>query len=203
MRPPEHRRWFWAMHLFGKPYADEWLGDVTCGSDNRAGSAAGATHASGNRIRLCLGRRFRASHTRSTDPHTQSRRCLPNTARNAPCGWKARRRQVQNSYHLCCGEGKTPRISSLIICESGAHLFVAWCSRIVGCACMRPEVLGTCHRPHSQTATGRQEPSWQQAGKGERCRRSGATSHFVEGARTATSRSVQGALRDRTSAIGE
>jgi hypothetical protein len=43
----------------------------------------------------------------------------------------------------------------------------------------------------------------QQAGNGNRCRRSGATSHFVEGARAATSRSVQGALRDPTSAIGE
>jgi hypothetical protein len=107
------------------------LCDGTCGSDNRAGSAARATHASGNRIRLCLGRWFRASHTRSTDPHTQSRRCLPNTARNAPCGWKGWRRQVQNSYHLCCGEGKTPRISSLSICESGAHLFAAWCLRII------------------------------------------------------------------------
>ena len=113
------------------------LCDGTCGSDNRAGSGGRATHASGNRIRLCHGRRFRASHTRSADPRTQSRRCLPNTARNAACGWKAWRRQVQTSYHLCCGEGKTPRISSLSICESGAHLFAAWCSRIIGCACMR------------------------------------------------------------------
>jgi hypothetical protein len=64
------------------------LCDGTCGSDNRAGSAARATHASGNRIRLCHGRRFRASHTRSTDPRTQSRRCFPNTGRNAACGWK-------------------------------------------------------------------------------------------------------------------
>ena len=64
------------------------LCDVTCGSDDRAGSGGRATHASGNRIRLCHGRWFRASHTRSTDPRTQSRRWLPNTARNAPCGWK-------------------------------------------------------------------------------------------------------------------
>jgi hypothetical protein len=166
-----------AKDLVADRRSDAGLCDGTRGSDNRAGSAARATHASGNRIRLCLGRRFRASHTRSTDPHTQSRRCLPNTARNAPCGWKARRRQVQTSYHLCCGEGKTPRISGLSLCEPGAHLFAAWCSRIIGCACMRPEVLGTCHRPHSQTATGRQKPSWQEAGNGERCRRrSGATS---------------------------
>jgi hypothetical protein len=117
------------------------LCDVTCGSDHRAGSGGRATHASGNRIRLCDGRWFRASHTRSTDTRTQSRRCLPNTARHAACGWKAWRRQVQTSYHLCCGEGKTPRISSLSTCESGAHLFAAWCSRIIGCACMRRRCL--------------------------------------------------------------
>ena len=81
-----------AKDLIADRRSDAGLCDGTCGSDNRAGSAARATHASGNRIRLCLGRRFRASHTRSTDPHAQSRRCLPNTARNAPCGWKARRR---------------------------------------------------------------------------------------------------------------
>ena len=63
------------------------LCDATCGSDDRGRSARRAAHASGNRIRLCLRRRLRASHTRSTDPHAQSRRCIPNTGRNASCGW--------------------------------------------------------------------------------------------------------------------
>ena len=129
--PPAATRRRHAKDLVADRRSGAGLCDGTCGSDNRAGSAGRATHASGNRIRLCLGRRFRASHTRSTDPHTQSRRCLPNTGRNAPCGWKGWRRQDQNSYHLCCGEGKTPRISSLSICESGAHLFAAWCLRII------------------------------------------------------------------------
>src|SRR5947209_18144710 len=72
-----------------------------------------ATHASGGRIRPCAGRRLRASHTRSTDPHAQKRRWLPHTARNAPCGGQAWRRQERHPHHLCRGEGKAPRLSGL------------------------------------------------------------------------------------------
>ena len=89
------------------------LCDATRGSDHRAGRARRTTHASGGRIRLCAGRRLRASHPRSSDSHDQKRRRFPNPARNPACGWEAWRRQERHSHHLCRGEGKAPRLSGL------------------------------------------------------------------------------------------
>ena len=142
----------------GRPGAG--LYDAACRSDDRGRSAGRATHASGNRISLCPGRRLRASRTRSADPYDQGRRWLPNTARNAPCGWEARRHQVQNSYHLCCGEGKAPRISSLITCEAGARLLAASCSRIIKVR-VRP---GDAHARCRQISEGRLIPALSETG---------------------------------------
>jgi hypothetical protein len=89
------------------------LYDDPRGSDHRRGGAGRAPHASGNRIRLCVGGRLRASHPRSSHPHDPTRRWLPNPAGHAPCGWQARERQEQNSHHVCGGEGKAHRLSSL------------------------------------------------------------------------------------------
>jgi hypothetical protein len=93
--------------------SDAGLYDDPRGSDHRCGGAGRAPHASGNRIRLCLGGRLRASHPRSTHPHDPSRRWLPNPTGHAPCGRQTRQRQEQDSHHVCRGEGKAHRLSSL------------------------------------------------------------------------------------------
>ena len=93
--------------------SDAGLYDDPRGSDHRRRRAGRAPHASGNRIRLCVGGRLRASHPRSTHPHDPTRRWLPNPAGHAPCGRQARQRQEQNSHHVCGGEGKAHRLSSL------------------------------------------------------------------------------------------
>ena len=61
----------------------------------------------------CVGGRLRASHRRSSHPHDQAGRWLPNPAEHAPCGRQARERQEQNPHHVCGGEGKAHRLSSL------------------------------------------------------------------------------------------
>jgi hypothetical protein len=92
---------------------DAGLYDDACGGDHRGGSARRAAHASGSRIRLCLGRRLRASHPRSGDPHPQTRRWLSNTTRYPACARQTRRRQDQSSDYLCHREGKAARVSGL------------------------------------------------------------------------------------------
>ena len=56
---------------------------------------------------------FRTPRTRSADPHVESGRWFPNSARNAPCRRQARRQKDQDRDHLRRGEGQTARVSSL------------------------------------------------------------------------------------------
>ena len=94
-----------------------------------------------------LGRRFRASHTRSTDPHAQSRRCLPNTAPKRPMRVESRATPSPEFLSPMLWRRGNPshlrpdhlRVGRSFVCRVvlADHLAARVCA---------PAALGTCHR---------------------------------------------------------
>ena len=107
-----------AKNSFADGRSDAGLCNDKYGSGNRSGSDGCAAYASGNRIELCLGRRLRATRTRSTDSHVESGRWFPNSSRNPPCWRQARRQEVKDRDHICRGEGQAARVSSSSLIRS-------------------------------------------------------------------------------------